>query len=155
MFQRLFARALIVTLALFSAAACSSVSRHDAQDGRVVIVYAPDRQADAMTARTNLRALGFRVHVEPEGPAVRTESVVAIYRVGRYEGRVTAVESALEDLGSIETRPFFQPGPEGTDVVVWLVAHDRQAAAGALDAEDAVEQAASPVDESAPTAPGE
>jgi len=96
-----------------------------------VIVYSADRESDALTARDNLRALGFRVHSEPEGPAVRTSSVVAVYDIGRHEGRVTAVEEALATIPGIETRPFYLPGPEGTDVVLWLVSRERDAAAEA------------------------
>ena len=123
--------ALILAAAVLFAAGCSTPIRQAGEDGRVVIVYSADRESDALTARDNLRALGFRVHSEPEGPAVRTSSVVAVYDIGRHEGRVTAVEEALATIPGIETRPFYLPGPEGTDVVLWLVSRERDAAAAA------------------------
>jgi len=129
MIQRFLSRSLIVPLALGFAAACATPTRSEGHDGRVVIVFAADRESDAGIARDNLHALGFRVHVEAEGPAVRTSSVVAVYEIGHHQGRVTAVEEALVPIGGIETRPFLHRGPNGTDVVLWLVSHERDAAA--------------------------
>jgi phage terminase large subunit-like protein len=127
MLQRLLCRALIVTLVLSSAAGCKSAGRDEVHDGRVVVVFSEDRASDATTARDNLSALGFRVHVEPEGPPVRTSSVAAVYEAGRHEGRVEAVERALAGIDGVELRPFLLPGPDGTDVVVWLISRGREA----------------------------
>ena len=126
MLRRVLCCALIVTLLLGSTTGCQSVGRDEVHDGRIVVVFSADRAADARTARDNLSELGFRVHVEPEGPPVRTSSVAAVYAAGRHPGRVEAVEGALAEIGGIEMRPFLLPGPEGTDVVIWIVSRSRE-----------------------------
>jgi len=141
---RVRSAALIVTTTLVFTAGCAGVSRTTEHQGRVVIVYSADRTADAMTARDNLGALGFRVHTEPEGPAVRTSSVVAVYDVGHHQGRVTAVEDALATIDGIETRAFYLPGPDGTDVVVWLISRDREIPVGSLTPADGDSRDAGP-----------
>ena len=41
----------------------------------------------------------------------------------------------VDEIVELEELPFLQPGPEGTDVVVWLVAEEKRAAVGAEDGE--------------------
>ena len=126
-------RAVILAAAGLCAAACGSVDgRPPLPTGRAVVVYAEDREADALEAAARLTGAGFVVATEREGPAVRPRSSVAVYRVARSDADVrTPVAAALAVFPDLEWLPFVHPGAPLTDVVVWFVSHERDAASRA------------------------
>jgi len=131
-------RAAILALAALSAAACGSVGPGtDEPIGRAVVIYAPDREADAVDAAARLNGIGLAVAQEREGPPVRTRSSVAVYRVARDEALLATVEDAFDGFPDVEWLPFVHGGPPETNVVVWLVSTDRDEAARAKAAAEA------------------
>lgn len=112
----------LATLALLALAltACSTPDR-PLHGGRAVVIHAASRATDAETAAQRFREAGFKVQVEPEGPAVRERSSAIVYRVGRNPSLPALVEHLLEPIGPIEMLPSVHAGPGTTDVVVWLV----------------------------------
>ena len=89
--------------------------------GQAVVVYARDRTADADMIGERLRALGFDVELQVEGPLSRERSSAAVYGLRTAETRLERVRDAISPLEDIELLPFAQTGPGDTDVVVWLV----------------------------------
>ncbi len=139
---RLLIQISIVALGALAAVGCSSVEpRRELIAGRAVIVYAPDRRAVAAAAAARLAELGFDVATTEEGPPVRLRSSVAVYRVAREEDVVEPVQAALDVLGDVEWLPFVHSGPPNTDVVVWLVSRERDAAAKAAAAAEESDEA--------------
>jgi hypothetical protein len=128
----------ILAFVLAAAAGCTGVGE-DARDaelpergpvtGRAVVIFAPDRETDARDVAARLTAAGYTVVSEREGPPVRERSSVAVYRIAREEGDPLApAQEALEGGPDVEWLPFVHGGPPETDVVVWLVSADRDAA---------------------------
>ena len=119
----------ILALVLAVAACGSPGPREPAQHGRAVVVFAPDREPDAREAAAHLRAAGFRVTADREGPPVLQRSSVVVYRAARRDEDVlTPARDALEFLPRLEWLPTVHGGSPGTDVVLWLVSKDRDEA---------------------------
>ncbi len=133
MLRRTIAATMLLSTAL-AASACHSPDARGTSAGRAVVVFAADRAGDAELVATRLRDDGFTVATEPEGPATRTHSSAAVYLAGREPRRVERVTTALAPVAAVELLPFVQAGPEGTDVVVWLVSRERDAAHAAAPA---------------------
>jgi len=126
----------ILAVAVLATAACGSVGRSGPEPGsrgRAVVVYAADREADARLAAERLTGLGLVVTQEREGPPVRERSSVAVYRIAREDSILEPVRAALADVPGLEWLPSVHGGPPLTDVVVWLVSADRDAAAASAE----------------------
>ncbi len=114
--------ALGLVAALGTLTACATPQRPKGPPGRAVIVHAADRGADAATLGQRLEQDGFVVALVPEGPSVRSASSAAIYAAARRPHLVEILTEAVRPYSDVTVLPFRQAGPEGTDVVVWLVA---------------------------------
>jgi hypothetical protein len=116
--------ALVAVFALTVVAlapACSSPGRNSAMPGRAVVVWEPQRAADAESAKTAMEAQGWTATTVAAGPVHRTRSSLAIYAQRHHVGHGAELEPVLEPIvGEIDVLPFLTDGPGGNDAVLWL-----------------------------------